>query len=186
MCHAGEDSRFGHCGVSLVFQDAGDRDVLMAECLDQKLAWLIGTDDAYGQHVYSQVGEVIDGIGSAARNNSSVAMFENEDRGFAGNAGDFSKNKFVCDQVTQHGDRQLGKRLDNLNETVVVAFVHPAAILSRATRRSSMIRSMVSTALGASTRSIFTGTTDVGSRELSRLPRLTASFSVVTKPPASL
>src|SRR5271169_5396199 len=53
-------------------------------------------------------------------------------------------------------------------------------------RRSSITRSVVSTALAASASSILTGITASGVSPARYPPRFTASFSVVTKPSASL
>ena len=113
--HAGEDARLGDGGVALVLQNAAHRNMLVAESLEQQAAGLVVADDADRQHVDAQVGEIIDGIGSAAGHDAAFAMLENQHRSLARNARDFAENKFVGHQVAEHGDGDLGERFDDLS-----------------------------------------------------------------------
>ena len=88
--------------------------MLVAECLEQQAARLVVADHADGQHVDAQVREIADRIGAASGHDAAFAMFEDQDRSFARNPGDFAENKFVGHQIAEHGDRDFGKGFDDL------------------------------------------------------------------------
>ena len=115
-------------------------------------------------------------------------MFEDKNRRLPGDARDFAEDKLVSDQVAKDRNRNLGKRFDDLYQPVGFfgVLTHREGFSHARRLRSSMTRNMVSTALAASSNSIFTGTTATGSKAAKYPPRLIASFSVVTNPPASL
>jgi hypothetical protein len=45
-------------------------------------------------------------------------MTQDQDRSFTGDARDFAVDKFVSDQVAQHGDAELGKLLNDPDQLV--------------------------------------------------------------------
>src|SRR5580700_2345588 len=116
---SGEDARFGHGGVTLVFENSADGNALVAKGAEKKLTGLIVTDDADGKHVDSEIGEVVDGIAAAAGDDLAVVMLENQDGSFAGDARNFAEHELVGNQVGEHSHGQLGERLDEFLETVV-------------------------------------------------------------------
>ena len=101
-----------------VFQNPAHRNALVAERFDQQAAGLVVAHDADGQNIDVEVGEIIDGIGTAARNDRSLAMLEDQHGRFARDAGDFAVDEFVGDQVGEHGDGDFGKRLKNFLEAI--------------------------------------------------------------------
>ena len=102
MRESGEDARFGHGGVTLIFENSADWDALVAEGAEQKLAGLIVTDDADRQDVHSEIGEVVDGIATAAGNDLAVVMLQNQDGGFARDTRNFAEHELVGNQVGEH------------------------------------------------------------------------------------
>src|SRR5207248_11021951 len=116
-------------------------------------------------------------------------MFQDQDRGFARDPRNLSEHELIGDQVSEYGNRGLGKGFHDFSEAIGF-FGMPSHrkddFLMPRGCRSAITRNMASKALSASAKSILTGTTDSGDRAAKCAPKLMASFSVVTKPPASL
>ena len=86
----------------------------MAKKLQQHPSRLVVTNGADRQHVHSQVGQIVDRVGSAARHHGAFAMLQDQHRSLARHARDFSIHEFVGHQVPQHRDGDLGEGFDNL------------------------------------------------------------------------
>jgi hypothetical protein len=112
---SGQDARLGHGGVALVFENAADGNAFVAESAQQQLARLVVADDANRQDVHSQVGEIVDGIGAAARNHLAIAVLQNQHGRFARDARNFAEHELVGDQIGEDGYRELGKGFDDLS-----------------------------------------------------------------------
>src|ERR1700688_1038157 len=196
MRHARQNAGFSDGGVTFIFQNAAYRDVFMTKTFQEQAASLIVAHHSHRQNIDAQVRKIIDRVGPSARHEAALPMLQDQHRRFSRDARDFPKNEFVGHQVADHGDGDLGKGLNNLFQPLLFfgMFRHldaelrsaSAPIFSRLALRSEIIRSMVSTALAASTSSILTGMTVRGWSACRYPPRLIASFSVVTKLSASL
>jgi hypothetical protein len=81
--HACQNARFGHRGVGLVFQHAGESNVLVTECLDQQTPGLVFSHHADGQDIHPEIGKIADGIGAAARHHHSLPMLQDQHRRLA-------------------------------------------------------------------------------------------------------
>src|SRR5262249_32661666 len=81
---------------------------------DQQSSGFVIANDSDREYVHPEIGEVRNRVGASAGHDLAIAMLEDQDRRFAGDAGNFTENKFVGDKVSQHGDRDVGKRLDDL------------------------------------------------------------------------
>src|SRR5437660_12387224 len=64
VSHACEDAGLGHRGVRLIFQDAADRNFLMAEISQQESASFVVAHDPDREDVHPEIGEIVGGIGS--------------------------------------------------------------------------------------------------------------------------
>ena len=93
--------------------DAADRDLVLAEDLDEGAAGFVVAHHADGQGGDAEGGEVHDGVGSAAGNQGALAMLEDEHRGFAGDAGDLAGDELVGDEVGHDEHAEVGERLDD-------------------------------------------------------------------------
>ncbi len=116
--HAGENARLGDRGVALVFEHAAHSDALVAKVFQQHAPGFVVADDADGKNIHAEIGEIIGGVGAAAGDDRALAMLENQHRRFARHARNLAEDEFVGDQVAQHRDGDLGKRLDDLPEAV--------------------------------------------------------------------
>ncbi len=62
---SGEDARLGHRCVTLVFGDTTHRNAFVAKSAQQQFARFVIADDSDRQDVDSEIGEVINGVGTA-------------------------------------------------------------------------------------------------------------------------
>ncbi len=87
---------------------------------------------AHGKDCHAQIGQIINGIARAAGNYRAITVAQDEHRRFPRDAGDLAINKLVGNQITQHGDAELGKLLDDFNEPVgrFLGFLHGLTIFS--------------------------------------------------------
>jgi hypothetical protein len=81
----------------------------VAEGSQQQPAGFIVADDANRQHVHAKVSEIIDGVGAAAGNHLSIAMLQNQYRGFARDARNRAEHKLIGNQIRKYGYGELGK-----------------------------------------------------------------------------
>jgi hypothetical protein len=114
MGHAGEYASLRDGGIVTRFLDATQRDVLLAEALQKHAAGFVVSNDAYRQHIDSQICQVEDGIGAAAGNHRSLAMFQNEHGRLARDARDFAEDEFIRHQVPDHRDGYFGEVLNDV------------------------------------------------------------------------
>jgi hypothetical protein len=113
---ASEKAAFGGRGPALYPKDAGNVNALAAEMSDQRISCRVIAHSGDGQDPRAEGGEIIGGVGAAARNNLSFSMFEDQDRRFARNARDFTILEFVGDEITKENDSFRGELLDALAE----------------------------------------------------------------------
>ena len=90
----------------------------MTKAAKKQAPRFVVTDDPDRKHVHSEVSEIVDSIGAPAGNNISFFVTQDKNRRFAGNARDFSEDKFVGHHVAENGDCDSRERLDDLAETV--------------------------------------------------------------------
>ena len=114
-----QDARFGHRGVTLVFENTAHRNAFMPEGAQQQLSRLIVAHDSNRQDVHSEVGKIVDGIRAAARNHRAITVLQDQHGRFARDPRNLAEDEFVGHQVREHGDRELGKRFDDLPQPVV-------------------------------------------------------------------
>ena len=114
--HARENARLGHRGVTLIFQDAAHRDVLVTEGPDKKAARFVLSDDPDRQNVNFQVGKVVNSIRAAAGDDGALAMLEDEDGGFARDARNLAVDELVGNKVGERSDGHLGKDVEDFLE----------------------------------------------------------------------
>jgi len=69
-----------------------------------------------GQDARTERREIIGGVGSAAGNNLSFAMFDDQDRRFARDARDFAILELIGHEITEENDRFRSEPLDALAE----------------------------------------------------------------------
>src|SRR5215471_2240291 len=86
--------------------------------MQEQASRLIIANYAYRQDCDSKVGEVINGIARAAGYYCAVAVAKNQDWGLTRDARNLAVDKFVGNQVSQYGDGELGKFLDDPDQPV--------------------------------------------------------------------
>ncbi len=101
---AGEEARFGRSGPAFDDFDAGKVDFASFEIFEEHAARFIVANRANGKRFGAERGDVVDGIGAAAGKAGSFAMAENQDGGFARDAGNFAGDEFVEDEVGENGN----------------------------------------------------------------------------------
>ena len=106
---AGEVTRFGGGGPIVGAQNAGDVDPLAAEEIEEFAAAFVVADYADWQDARAQFREVVHGVGCAAGVTLALAMAEDQDGGFAGDARDFAGDEFVEDEVADYADGLAGE-----------------------------------------------------------------------------
>ena len=116
--HARENAGLGDGCIRAVLENAADGNVLLAERLDEQTSGFVVADRADGKNVDAEIGEVADGVGAAAGDELSLAVFEDENGSFAGDAGDFSEDEFISDQIAEDCYGDIGERLDELAQAV--------------------------------------------------------------------
>ena len=104
MGPAGEKARFGGRGPIFGAEDARDVEFLRAEEFPEAVAGLVFADGGNGDDLGTEGGEIAGGVGSTARGDLGFTMFEDEDGGFAGNAGDIADLERVRNEIAQHDD----------------------------------------------------------------------------------
>jgi hypothetical protein len=83
---------------------------------DQRISRSVIANSADRQDSRAEGGEIIGCVGSAARQNLSFAMFEDQDRRLARDARDFAILEFIGDEITEENDRFGGELFDALAE----------------------------------------------------------------------
>ena len=88
----------------------------MTEIPQQEPTSFVVAHDTDRENVDSKIGKIVGGIGCAARQDSAVAVFQDQYRRFARHARDFAKYKLVGHEVAQHRYRDVGEVLDDFFE----------------------------------------------------------------------
>jgi hypothetical protein len=97
-------------------QDSGNVHALAAEASDESISCGITADCGYGQNARAERRQIIRGVCTAARKKLGLAVTKNQNWSFAGNPGNFTKLKFVGDEVAQENDGLGGKLFDAVSE----------------------------------------------------------------------
>jgi hypothetical protein len=114
-----EDARLGDGGATFKFQDTAGGNMFLAEGFQQQPSGFVITNHAHWKYVHAEVGEIVDGIRSAAWDHSALAMFEDKHGSFTGDAGDLAEDEFVRNQVSQYGDADPGKLVNDAQQALV-------------------------------------------------------------------
>ena len=86
-----------------MFQDSGDWNVLVTKTAEQQAPGLVVADDTDRKDIDPEISQVVHCIGAATGDDCTLAMSQNQDRGFAGDARNFAEDKFVSDHVSEYG-----------------------------------------------------------------------------------
>jgi hypothetical protein len=119
--HSGEDARLRHGVEALQFLYPRDRNMLVPEALQQHLAGFIHADCAYGQHIDTEIREIVGRVGAATWHDSAVAMLQNQNWGLARDTRNLAEDEFVGYHVTEYGNRDIGERLNDLLQTLEIS-----------------------------------------------------------------
>src|SRR5260370_2437097 len=114
---AGEKAALGGSSPAFHAENPGNIDSLAAEMSDQRLSGGVIDEHGTGQDLGAERREVVGRVGSAAWNNLSLAMFEDQDRRLAGDTRDFAILEFIGNEITEENDRFRGELLDALAES---------------------------------------------------------------------
>ena len=113
---AGEEAGFSGSGPAFDAKDSGEVDFFVAEKFEQAVAGFVFADGGDGGNFGAEGGEIIGGVGAAAGDDLGFAMLENEDGGFAGDAGDVAELEGVRDEIAEDDDGFGGEALDDFGE----------------------------------------------------------------------
>ena len=96
---------------------AGSIDPPFFEIGDQGVAGGVLSHGGDGKNARAERGEIVRGVGTATGHELGFAMAQDQDRRFAGDAGDFAELEFVGNEVAEDGHRPAGKLLDVFGES---------------------------------------------------------------------
>ena len=116
VCPAGEKAAFGRRRPAFHAENARDIDSQATKMSNQRVPRRVIANGGDGKNVRAERREVVGSIGSAAGNNLSLAMFEDQDRRFARDARDFAILKFIGDEIAEEHNGFRGELLDALAE----------------------------------------------------------------------
>jgi hypothetical protein len=85
---AGEEAGFGGSSPALCAEDAGDIHFFLAEESEEAVARFIFADGGDGNYFSAEGGEIVGGVCATAGDDMCFTVLEDEDGGFAGDAGD--------------------------------------------------------------------------------------------------
>jgi len=111
-----EEAGLGGSGPRFEAVDAGDVDFFVAEEFEEAVAGLIFTDGGDGKDFGAEGREIVGGIGTATGHDLRFAVLEDEDGGFAGDAGDVAELKGVGYEIAEDDDSFGGEALDDFGE----------------------------------------------------------------------
>src|SRR5205814_4381949 len=92
--------------------------MFVTKAAEQQPPRFVVTDHADGQDVDSQIREIIDCVRSATGDYGALAMTQNQHWGFTRDSRNFTEHEFVGHHITENGDGDSPKRLDDLAEAV--------------------------------------------------------------------
>jgi hypothetical protein len=84
--------------------------------IEQLAASFVIANDADRQDARTEVGEIADGVGGAARICFRAAVAKNQDRSFARDARDLAGNEFIEDEIAHDGNRLARKGSDEIEQ----------------------------------------------------------------------
>ena len=113
---AGEEAGFGGSGPAFDANDAGEVNIFLAKEFEQAVAGFVFADGGDGDDFGTEGGEIVGGVGAAAGNDLGFAMLEDEDGGFAGDAGDVAELEGVGDEIAENDNGFRGEALDDFGE----------------------------------------------------------------------
>jgi len=113
---AGEEAGFGGSGPGFDAVDTGDVDFFGAEEFEEAVAGLVIADGGDGNYFGAEGGEIVGGVGATAGNDLGFAVLENEDGGFAGNAGDVAELEGVGYEIAEDNDGFGGEEIDDFGK----------------------------------------------------------------------
>ena len=102
-------------------KDTGRTHALLMEVLEKSVTSRIITNDCNRHHLCAKGSKIVRGVGPSSRNHLCLAMFQDQDRGFARHPGDVAVMKFVRNEITQENNRFPGEFFHPLGK---VAKVH--------------------------------------------------------------
>src|SRR5215472_2037527 len=102
-------------------EDSAGIHAFLAEILEEGIAHRIIPDNGNRQHLCAKGCKIVGGVGPSSRNHLRLAMLQDQNRGFARDAGDVAVTKFVGHEITQENNRLSGEFLHTLGK---VAKVH--------------------------------------------------------------
>ena len=88
----------------------------MAKLFEQQAPRLIISDDTDRKNIHPKLGKIVDGVRASAWDYTALAVLENQNRGLAGDTGDFAEHEFICHKISDHGDGDLGEGFNDLFE----------------------------------------------------------------------
>jgi hypothetical protein len=114
---AGEEAGFSGSGPAFDAKDAGEIDIFLAKEFEQAVAGFVFADGRDGEHFGAEGGEIVGGVGAAAGDDLGFTMLEDEDGGFAGDAGDVAELEGVGNEIAEDDDGFRGEALDDFGES---------------------------------------------------------------------
>ena len=113
---AGEEARLGGGEPVAGGDDAGGGDALSAKMVEDGAAAGIGSEHANGKDAGTEICEIVDGVGCAAWIGFCAAVAQDQHRGFARDARDFARGKFIEHEIADDADGLLRKGRDDIEE----------------------------------------------------------------------
>jgi len=113
---AGEEAGLGGSGPGFNAVDARDVDFFGAEEFEEAVAGLVFADGGDGNYFCAESGEIVGGVGATAGHDLGFAVLEDENGGFAGDAGDVAELESIGDEIAEDDDGFGGEALDDFGE----------------------------------------------------------------------
>ena len=113
---ASEEAGFGGSGPAFDTEDAGDIHFFCAEEFEEAVTGFIFANGGDGKDFCAERDEIVGGVGAAAGDNLRFAVLEDEDGGFAGDAGDVAELEGVGNEIAENDDGFGGEALNDFGE----------------------------------------------------------------------
>src|SRR5205085_8581668 len=95
-----QDARLAHGLIIAQLDDPADRDAPTPEGVQQLAAGGVITYDPYRQHSHAEVGEIANGVATAARDDVALAVLEDEHWRLARNPRNLAKDELISHQIS--------------------------------------------------------------------------------------
>ena len=112
----------------------------MFESLEQETSGFVIPHYTDGKDVHPQFSKIVDGISCSAGNHRALAVFQDEDRGFARDARNLAKDELVGHQITKNCNGNAGKYFDDLQQPLVFVMFGQKWILSASSSALQLFR----------------------------------------------